>query len=90
MLTYTKLVFIIIFVINTDLVYLRGENMAEVNKDMLLALKRKRGEENISVIELARQTGVSRWTLDKLLTGKSENIRPTTAEKINEWLYKLI
>ncbi len=28
----------------------------KVSKDMLTALKRKRGEENISVIEMSRQT----------------------------------
>lgn len=62
----------------------------KVNKDMLTALRRKRGEQNLSVIELSRQTGISRWTLDKLLSGKSENVRPTTAEKLNDWLYQFI
>lgn len=62
----------------------------KVNKDMLTALRRKRGEQNLSVVELSRQTGISRWTLDKLLRGKSENIRPTTADKLNDWLYQLI
>lgn len=62
----------------------------KVSNEMLTALKRKRGEQNISVIELSRQTGVSRWTLDKLLKGAKEDIRPTTADKLNQWLYKLI
>ncbi|MFL4499166.1 helix-turn-helix domain-containing protein [Weissella sp. MSCH1] len=62
----------------------------KVSNEMLKALRRKRGEQNISVIELSRQTGVSRWTLDKLLKGAKEDIRPTTANKLNQWLYKLI
>ncbi|WP_108730903.1 helix-turn-helix domain-containing protein [Weissella cibaria] len=62
----------------------------KVSNEMLKALRRKRGEQNISVIELSRQTGVSRWTLDKLLKGAKEDIRPTTADKLNQWLYKLV
>jgi Helix-turn-helix. len=62
----------------------------KVSNEMLTALKRKRGEQNISVIELSRQTGVSRWTLDKLLKGAKEDIRPTTADKLSQWLYKLV
>lgn len=62
----------------------------KVSNDMLTALKRKRGEENISVIEMSRQTGVSRWTLDNLFKGRRDDIRPATAEKLNAWLYKLV
>ena len=62
----------------------------KVSNDMLTALKRKRGEENISVIEMSRQTGVSRWTLSRLLSNESTDIFPTTAEKLNTWLYKLV
>ncbi|WP_288573272.1 helix-turn-helix transcriptional regulator [uncultured Weissella sp.] len=64
--------------------------MATVSKELKTAIKRKRGELNISVVELARQTGVSRWTLDKVLKGTTDNVRPTTASKLNEWLYKQI
>lgn len=62
----------------------------QVNQDMLIALRRKRGEQNLSVIELSRQTGISRWTLDKLLSGKREDIRPSTADKLNNWLYQFM
>lgn len=64
--------------------------MARLSNELTIALKRKRGERNISVLELARQTGVSRWTLDKILKGTTHNIRPTTADKLNTWLYKQI
>lgn len=62
----------------------------KVSNEMLTALKRKRGEQNISVIELSRQTGVSRWTLDKLLKGEKEAMRPSTVDKLNQWLYKVV
>lgn len=65
-----------------------NENMAKLPETLRTAVKRKRGEQNISVIELATQTGVSRWTLDKILKGTTDNVRPTTVSKLNEWLYK--
>jgi DNA-binding Xre family transcriptional regulator len=52
------------------------------------ALGRKRGELNISVAELSRQTGVSRWTLDSILAGRSEMIHTETMNKLNSWLYQ--
>ncbi|MFC6178654.1 helix-turn-helix domain-containing protein [Weissella sagaensis] len=64
--------------------------MATISKDLTTAIKRKRGELNITVIELARQTGVSRWTLDKIFKGKTDEAFPTTIAKLNEWLYKQI
>ncbi|MGO3468483.1 MAG: helix-turn-helix domain-containing protein [Weissella hellenica] len=64
--------------------------MAKLSNDLMKALRRQRGENNISVLELARQTGVSRWTLDKILKGTTNSVRPTTISKLNEWLYKQI
>lgn len=64
--------------------------MTRLSDNTILFLKRKRGEQNISVIELANQTGVSRWTLAKILKGTTDSVRPTTASKLNEWLYKQI
>ncbi|GIQ95581.1 helix-turn-helix domain-containing protein [Lactiplantibacillus plantarum] len=60
----------------------------KVTNDLTKALGRKRGELNISVMELARQTGVSRWTLDKILSNRADNINPTTLNKLNGWLYE--
>ncbi|XZO07613.1 helix-turn-helix transcriptional regulator [Weissella paramesenteroides] len=62
--------------------------MATVSNELITAIKRKRGELNISVVELARQTGVSRWTLNKIFKGKTNEAFPTTIAKLNEWLYK--
>ena len=64
-----------------------SENMAKLPETLRTAVKRKRGEQNISVIELATQTGVSRWTLDKILKGTTDNVRPTTVSKLNPGLF---
>ncbi|KAA8439185.1 helix-turn-helix transcriptional regulator [Weissella paramesenteroides] len=63
--------------------------MTHLTNETALALKRKRGELNISVIELANQTGVSRWTLAKILKGKTEDFQNTTISKIDNWLEDL-
>lgn len=73
-----------------NLVLERSSNVAKLSNDLMKALRRQRGENNISVLELARQTGVSRWTLDKILKGTTNSVRPTTISKLNEWLYKQI
>lgn len=65
-----------------------GVIRVKVTNDLTKALGRKRGELNISVMELARQTGVSRWTLDKILSNRADNINPTTLNKLNGWLYE--
>lgn len=59
-----------------------------INNDILTAIKRKRGELNISVNELARQTGVSRWTLDNHFKRRMNFIHPSTKEKLVTWLAK--
>jgi len=64
--------------------------MAQISKDMLTAVRRKRGELNLNVLSLSKETGVSRWTLDKILTGERINVRVGTANKLNEWLYKQV
>lgn len=57
------------------------------SEKLVSALGRKRGELNLSVIELSRQTGVSRWTLDKILKGEAKRINPSTLAKLDNWLY---
>ncbi|ARW23111.1 helix-turn-helix domain-containing protein [Levilactobacillus brevis] len=64
--------------------------MAQISKDMLTAVRRKRGELNLNVLSLSKETGVSRWTLDKILTGERTNVRVGTANKLNDWLYKQV
>lgn len=62
--------------------------MPKVTPELPRALGRKRGELNLTVAELARQTSVSRWTLDNILHGRSDMIRTETLKKLNEWLYQ--
>lgn len=62
--------------------------MPKVTTDQIKALGRKRGELNITVSEMARQTDVSRWTLDNILSGRSVMIRTETMNKLNGWLYQ--
>lgn len=57
-----------------------------LNPNQILALKRKRGELNLTVTALARETGVSRWTLDKIFKGEKTNIHKSTFDKLNDWL----
>lgn len=58
----------------------------KLSSSQILALKRKRGELNISVLEISRETGVSRWTLDKIFKGEKTNIYKSTFDKLNNWL----
>ncbi|ARN92131.1 hypothetical protein AZI11_04005 [Levilactobacillus brevis] len=64
--------------------------MPEISRELVTALKRKRGELNINVINLSSETGISRWTLDKILAGERTQVRTGTVEKLNEWLYKRV
>ncbi|WP_056975375.1 helix-turn-helix domain-containing protein [Lacticaseibacillus sharpeae] len=62
-----------------------------ISTDFIHALRRKRGDENISVLELSRQSGVSRWTLDNILAADTEiRVFPSTIAKLNAWLYTKI
>lgn len=61
-----------------------------LSNELVTALKRKRGELNINVIELSNKTGISRWTLDKILSGDRTQVRTKTIDKLNDWLYKQI
>lgn len=58
----------------------------ELSKQQIIAMKRKRGELDLSVVGLARQTGVSRWTLDNIFKHGQVNVNPSTFKKINDWL----
>lgn len=64
--------------------------MTKPSDQLLRAVKRLRGEENITVAELGRQSGISKVTLYEILNGSRENVRPSTIAKLNEWLYQRV
>ena len=64
--------------------------MAKISDGLRIALRRKRGERNLNVLKLSEATGVSRWTLDKILSGERTSVRVGTITKLNDWLYKQV
>ncbi|MDI6522036.1 helix-turn-helix domain-containing protein [Leuconostoc suionicum] len=55
-------------------------------QDIILDVKRKRGELNMSISELALLSGISRTTLSDIFNGKRKQASKTTLEKLNNWL----
>lgn len=55
-----------------------------LSDEQLKALRRTKGEMNITIIALAQEIGVNRRTLSRAL--KNENIKPLSIQKINNWL----
>lgn len=58
----------------------------ELTSIQLLALKRLKGERNISTSQLANELQVSRDTITRVLKRSSVPVRPTTVKKINNWI----
>ncbi|HJF19101.1 MAG TPA: helix-turn-helix domain-containing protein [Enterococcus columbae] len=52
----------------------------------ILALKRKRGERNLTIDELANEVGTSRFTISRILHNNSQNLTSTTVKKVNDWI----
>lgn len=59
-----------------------------INKEILTAIKRKRGELNITINKLASDAGISRFTVYRLFDGENNVVHPTTKEKLVTWLAK--
>lgn len=57
-----------------------------LSEEQLKALRRAKGEMNITIIALAEEIGVSRFSLSRALKGQS--IASTNAKVINNWLIK--
>lgn len=58
----------------------------ELTKQQVIAMKRKRGELDLSVARLAKITGISRWTLDDILKRGHKSVNSITFKRINDWL----
>lgn len=65
--------------------YERRENM-RLSSKQILALKRKRGERNLTIDELANEVGTSRFTISRILHNNSQNLTSTTVKKVNDWI----
>jgi hypothetical protein len=57
-----------------------------LSENQVIAIKRKRGELNISVLGLSRQLGLSRWTLDNIFKRGHRKVTPATYRKLSDWL----
>lgn len=50
------------------------------------AIKRKRGELNLSVLGLSSRLNLSRWTLDNIFKRNHRKVTPATYKKLTDWL----
>lgn len=57
-----------------------------LSENQVIAIKRKRGELNISVLGLSRELGLSRWTLDNIFKRNHRKVTPATYKKLSDWL----
>ena len=57
-----------------------------LSENQVIAIKRKRGELNISVLALSRELGLSRWTLDNIFKRNHRKVTPATYKKLSDWL----
>lgn len=65
---------------------LRRRNNLKLTTKQILALKRKRGERNLTIDELANEVGISRFTVSRILHNDSQNLTSTTVKKVNDWI----
>ena len=58
----------------------------ELTDQQVTAIKRKRGELDMSIRGLEKATGVSRWTLIDIFKHDHRNVNSKTFKKLNNWL----
>lgn len=58
----------------------------ELTEQQVKALKRKRGELDYSNKQLSIATGVSVWTLNKIIKHQHRTVNQSTFKKLNDWL----
>ena len=59
----------------------------QLSDDQFKALKRKRGELNLTLTALAGEIGITRRTMTKIINHNTP-IKPQTAKKVNDWIIK--
>lgn len=62
----------------------------EITKDFIKAVNRKKGELRLSDSEIARETGLTITTVNRLLAGKRKNVHYTTFNALSNWLFEKI
>lgn len=50
------------------------------------AIKRKRGELNLSIVALGRELNLSRRTIDNIFKRNHRKVTPATYKKLSDWL----
>lgn len=61
----------------------------KLSREFIVALKRKRGEQDLTIEGMARETGLSRFTLDALFKNANNgNVKPKTKKALEKWLNK--
>lgn len=58
----------------------------KLTDQQVTAIKRKRGELDMSITDLANTTGVSQWTLIDIFKHNHRNVNSITFKKLNDWL----
>ena len=58
----------------------------QLSNQQVTAIKRKRGELDLSITNLANITGVSKWTLIDIFKHNHRNVTSITFKKLNDWL----
>ncbi len=58
----------------------------KLSNQQVTAIKRKRGELDLSITNLANITGVSKWTLVDIFKHNHRNVTSITFKKLNDWL----
>ncbi|PEG86243.1 MULTISPECIES: helix-turn-helix transcriptional regulator [unclassified Lactobacillus] len=58
----------------------------QLSDQQVTAIKRKRGELDLSINSLANATGVSKWTLIDIFKHNHRNVTSITFKKLNDWL----
>lgn len=60
----------------------------KLSEQQVTAIKRKRGELDLSITNLANATGVSKWTLIDIFKHDHRNVNSITFKRLNDWLIK--
>lgn len=58
----------------------------QLTEQQVLAIKRKRGELDMSIKSLSKATKVNKWTLNDIFKHGHRNVSSNTFKRLNNWL----